>query len=64
MVINLRSRHARLQSKWRDTFKLAIQVKGSDVKCLFKKGSSIVVYKAGSQGHQKPEHESKSLQRL
>jgi ankyrin repeat protein len=42
---------------------MAMQIKGSDVGCLFKKGSRIAVYEAGCQGCQ-PGCSSTSLQRL
>jgi hypothetical protein len=40
---------------------MAMQIKGSDIGCLFKKGSRIAVYEAGFQGRQPG---CRSLQRL
>lgn len=54
--------HAR-NRKGQTPVSMAMQIKGSDVGCMFKRGSRIAVYEAGCQAHQ-PGCRSTSLQRL
>ncbi len=49
LLISGADMHAR-NRKGRTPVSMAMQIKGSDVGCLFKKGSRIAVYEAGFQG--------------
>jgi len=62
LLISGADTHAR-NRKGRTPISMAMQIKGSDIGCLFKKGSRIAVYEAGFQGRQ-PGCSSPSLQRL
>jgi ankyrin repeat protein len=62
LLISGADMHAR-NRKGRTPVSMAMQIKGSDVGCLFKKGSRIAVYEAGFQGRQ-PGCKPTSLQRL
>jgi ankyrin repeat protein len=62
LLISGADMHAR-NRKGRTPVSIAMQIKGSDIGCLFKKGSRIAVYEAGFQGRQ-PGCKPTSLQRL
>jgi hypothetical protein len=62
LLISGADTHAR-NRKGRTPISMGMQIKGSDIGCLFKKGSRIAVYEAGFQSRQ-PGCRSPSLQRL
>jgi ankyrin repeat protein len=62
LLISGADMHAR-NRKGQTPVSMAMQIKGSDLGCLFKKGSRIAVYEAGFQSRQ-PGYRSTSLQRL